>query len=295
MERSRERTIDGWICGALGVMIFSGSMPATQAALAGFDPLFLTTARAVLAGVMAFALLCLRRQPWPARRDFISLVIVAAGVVIGFPLLSAMALRSINAVQSQIFVALLPLVTALFGVIRAGERPGGWFWLFAVLGSFCVIALVARQGADMSGTGMGLMLLAIFVCGLGYAEGAKLARRLGGWQVISWALSLALPFTLVLGWLHRPAGFALIGMEAWLGLGYVSFFSMFIGFIFWYRGLALGGITSVGQLQLLQPGLGLLASAMVLNEKVPPAMVFAIAGVIACVAGARRFSYTGRR
>lgn len=284
-----EKSLEGWVCGALGVVIFSGSMPATRAALAGFDPVFLTAARAGLAGLAALALLVVFRQPRPERGDFISLGMVAAGAVVGFPLLSAMALQYINAAQSQIFMGILPFVTAIFGVIRGGERPRLWFWLFAGLGGICVVAAAMRHGMTLPWPGVALMLVGVIVCGYGYAEGAKISRRLGGWQTICWALVIALPVAAGLSWFNQPASFARISAGAWAGLGYIGFFSMLIGFVFWYRGLALGGITKVGQIQLLQPGLGLIASAVVLHETVPASVVLAIIGIIACVAGARRF------
>lgn len=284
-----EKNIDGWICGALGVLIFSGSMPATRAALAGFDPLFLTLARAVLAGAMGLGLLLIFRQPRPARGELMSLAVVALGVVLGFPLLSALALRHINAAQSQIFMGLLPLATASFGVLRGGERPHLGFWVFAGLGSVCVMGVALYQGAALPEADVALMLGAIIVCGLGYAEGAKLSRKLGGWQVISWALVLSLPFTLLACLFTWPSSLGHISYAAWDGLAYVSAFSMLLGFVFWYRGLALGGIAAVGQLQLLQPALGLAASAVVLHETAPPAMLAATLVTIACVAGAKRF------
>lgn len=284
-----EKMIDGWICGALGVVIFAGSMPATRAALAGFDSLFLTVARATLAGLLALFLLIVFRQKRPERCDLPSLTVVAFGVVLGFPLLSALALRHINAAQSQIFLGLLPLATALFGLLRGGERPRSGFWLFAGLGSACVIGVALHRGGGLSLKGVELMLAAILLCGLGYAEGAKLSRKLGGWQVISWALVLALPPMLVLCWLNAPTTLVHVPGSAWAGLAYVAVFSMLVGFVFWYRGLALGGIAAVGQLQLFQPALGLAASALVLHETVPPVMIFAIAFIVLCVAGAKRF------
>ncbi|HMN81751.1 MAG TPA: DMT family transporter, partial [Burkholderiaceae bacterium] len=135
-----------------------------------------------------------------------------------------------------------------------------------------------------------LMLAAIIVCGLGYAEGARLSRQLGGWQVISWALVLSLPVMLPLALLTMPASFDDAGTAAWLGLAYVSLFSMLIGFVFWYRGLAQGGIAAVGQLQLLQPFLGLGLAALLLHETVSWTMLLVTLGAVACVAGTRRFA-----
>jgi drug/metabolite transporter (DMT)-like permease len=284
-----EKSASGWVYGGLGVLVFSGSMPATRAALAGFDPFFLTMARAALAGVLALGLLLVFRQPRPARADLASLGLVALCVVVGFPLLSALALRHIDAAQSQIFLGLLPLVTAAFGALRGGERPRTGFWLCAGLGS-CLAGAALRHGAGLPRTGVTLMLSAVVVCGLGYAEGAKLSRRLGGWQVISWALVLALPLMLLTCWFSYPGSLAHVPDRAWVGLAYVSAFSMLLGMVFWYRGLALGGIATVGQLQLLQPALGLAASALVLHETVPPMMFVVTTAILLCVAGSKRFA-----
>jgi drug/metabolite transporter (DMT)-like permease len=174
-------------------------------------------------------------------------------------------------------------------VLRGGERPRPAFWLFSLLGSLLVAGFALMQGVQASPLGDGLMLAAIVVCGLGYAEGARLSRTLGGWQVISWALVLALPATLVASLLLMPDTFSTIRAPAWIGLGYVSVFSMLIGFIFWYRGLALGGIASVGQLQLLQPFFGFALAATLLHEPVTPVMLVAAGAVILCVVGARRY------
>jgi drug/metabolite transporter (DMT)-like permease len=296
MEKSKDgratnaRAANGWVSGMLGVLIFSGSLPATRIAVQGLDPIFLTVARATIAGTLGLLLLLVFREARPARRDLLPLLIVALGVVIGFPLLTALALRHITSAHAVVFVGLLPLSTAIFGVLRGGERPQAAFWLFSALGSCAVVAFAVRNGLQASPLGDALMLAAIIVCGLGYAEGARLSRHLGGWQVISWALVLSLPLMVPLTWWTCPASFDGVSQAAWWGLAYVSLFSMLIGFVFWYRGLALGGIASVGQLQLLQPFFGLLLAGLLLHEQVPPVMILVTVVVVACVAGARRFA-----
>jgi drug/metabolite transporter (DMT)-like permease len=280
----------GWGSGLLGVLIFSGSMPATRMAVGGFSPLFLTSARAVIAALMALALLLALRQKRPGRGDILSLGIVALGAVIGFPLLTALALRHINAAHSLVFIGLLPLMTAIFAVIRGGERPQPLFWVFSVIGSLCVLAFALSHGGGAARAGDLLMIASILLCGLAYAEGAQLARRLGGWQVISWALVLASPLMLVLAVATRPVTWADIGAGAWAGLAYVSLFSMLLGFVFWYRGLALGGTARIGQLQLLQPFIGLLLAAALLREPLQWGMLAAAGAVVLCVGAARRFA-----
>lgn len=284
------KATNGWIAGFLGVLIFSGSLPATRVAVMGFDPVFLTVARASIAGLLALCILLVFKEKRPARADLFPLLIVAIGVVVGFPLLTALALQYITAAHSIVFIGLLPLATAIFGVLRAGEKPRPIFWLFAVLGSSMVIGYALSQGVSASPIGDLLMLGAIIACGLGYAEGAKLSRKLGGWQVISWALVLSLPLMIPLSIFQMPTSFTGIPLASWIGLGYVSLFSMLIGFIFWYRGLALGGIAAVSQLQLLQPFFGLGLAATLLKESVTPLMFAVTIAVIVCVTSAKRFA-----
>ncbi|HEY8565139.1 MAG TPA: DMT family transporter [Beijerinckiaceae bacterium] len=280
-----------WLNGFLGVAIFSASLPATRVAVMDLDPLFLTFARATIAGAVGLALLLVTRQRRPARADFGPLAVVALGVVVGFPLLTALALRHVTSAHAILFIGLLPLATALFGVVRGGERPGMPFWAFSLAGSALVAGYaVWIGGAEGSLIGDGLMVAAVVVCGLGYAEGGRLARRLGGWQVISWALVLALPVMAPLTLPTAPTSLAGVGWPALLGLAYVSLFSMLIGFVFWYRGLAQGGIAAVGQLQLLQPFLGFALAAALLGEPVGWGLVVVAAGVVLCVAGAKRFA-----
>lgn len=283
-------TAAGWINGLIGVVIFSGSLPATRVAVAEFDPLFLTYARAAIAGVLAVAMLAALKPLRPTRSDLFSLVITSLGVVVGFPLLTALALRHVTAAHAIVFVGLLPIATAIFGALRAGERPRPAFWIFSIAGAAIVAGYAARQADGGSLIGDSLMVAAIIACGWGYAEGGRLSRRLGGWQVISWALLLSLPIMLPLAIWTAPQSFSGFSAPAWLALAYVSLFSMLIGFVFWYRGLAQGGIAAVGQIQLLQPFFGFALAALILGETVGWTLVAAAAAVVVCVAGAKKFA-----
>lgn len=283
-------SVSGWLNGLLGVVIFSGSLPATRVAVLNFDPLFLTFLRASIAGMLAIMLIFGLRERRPHASQIAPLLIVSLTVVIGFPLLTAMALKHVTSAHSIVFLGLLPLMTAIFGVLRGGERPRPAFWIFSVIGSLLVIGFALSKNASGSVTDDLLMLAAVVACGLGYAEGAKLTRVLGGWQVISWALILSLPFMLTASLFTMPDTFSGIGTSAWIALGYVSLFSMLIGFIFWYKGLAIGGIAAVGQLQLLQPFFGLGLSATLLHETVSPLMLLITLGVILCVIASRQFA-----
>jgi drug/metabolite transporter (DMT)-like permease len=290
-----DRATGAWLNGLIGVVIFAGSLPATRVAVAAFDPLFLTSARATIAAALGGLLLLVLQQRRPTRNDLAPLAIVALGCVLGFPLLTALALQHVSSAHSIVFIGLLPICTALFGVLRGGERPRAAFWAFSLAGSACVVgfaasgAMPATSGGNVI-QGDLLMLAAIIVCGMGYAEGARLSRRLGGWQVISWALVLSLPVMLPMVLWTLPSTFDHVTAPAWWGFAYVSVFSMLIGFIFWYRGLAVGGIAGVGQLQLLQPFFGLALAALLLHETVSAMMMIVTLCAVGCVAGAKKFA-----
>lgn len=291
MQKIEQKTqTNGWINGFIGMLIFSGSLPATKAAVLGFDPLFLTAARATIAGLLSLAMLLLYKEKLPTFKQWVSLTVVSLGVVVGFPLLTAIALQEITSAHSLVFLALLPLSTAIFAVIRGGEKPRPIFWFFSVIGSLLVMGYALSQGGASSISADLLMIASVIVCGLGYAEGATLTKALGGWQVICWALIVSLPPMLILSFIFMPEELTTISVSAWVGLGYVSIFSMLIGFIFWYKGLSQGGIATVGQLQLLQPFFGLGLAAVLLHESVNLLMLFVTIGVIFCVAGSRKYA-----
>ncbi|HEN8799507.1 TPA: DMT family transporter [Pseudomonas putida] len=287
-----KKSTSGWINGLIGVAIFAGSLPATRVAVADFEPTFLTCARATIAALLGALFLIVLRQPRPRRGDLSPLAITALGVVIGFPLLTALALQHITSAHSIVFVGLLPLCTAGFAVLRGGERPRPLFWLFSLAGAGLVAGYAWMNAGEGSALGDLLMLAAVLVCGLGYAEGARLARTLGGWQVISWALLVALPLMLLMTVVKLPAPdeFARVSAPGWLGLGYVSLFSMLIGFVFWYRGLVQGGVAAVSQLQLFQPFMGLGLAALLLHEHVSWTMLVVTLCAVICVYGARKYA-----
>jgi drug/metabolite transporter (DMT)-like permease len=283
-----DHRLAGMIHGAIGMAIFAGSLPATRVAVLGLDALFVTAGRAAGAGILAVLLLAVTRQRLPSRADFIALVVVAGGVVLGFPLLTALALQSVPATHAIVFVGLLPLATSIFALRHAAQKPRRAFWPWAVAGSatVCGYALVHATGGfaapDL------LMLAAILACALGYAEGSHLAKRLGSWQIICWALMISLPVSLPATVAYWPTTPGAVSLTAWLGFGYVTLFSMFIGFFFWYRGLALGGTARVSQVQLFQPFLGLALAALILDERISPDIAIVAVMIGLCVWQARK-------
>ena len=286
---SSSSTSNGWLNGLIGVLLFSGSMPATKVAVGSLDPIFVTVVRALIAAVLAALFLILYKVKIPNKIQSQSILIVSVGAVIGFPLLSAIALQHMTAARSLVFLGTLPLSTAIFAVIRGKEKPKPVFWIFALLGSFLVVGFALLQNATSSLLGDILMFAAIILCGLAYAEGATLTKTLGGSQVISWDIIYATPVVLPLFYFYFPTSVETITLEAWTSLFYLGTMSMFTGFIYWYKGLAQGGIASVGQLQLLQPFFGLALASFLLQENVSIQMLFVTLGVVLCVAASKRF------
>lgn len=273
----------GYLLGLLAVVAFAVTLPATRVAVRALDPVFVGLGRAVGAAVLAGAFLLLTRQRPPSREQLKSLAVVAGGVVVGFPLLSAWAMRHVDASHGGVVLGILPLATAAAAALFSRERPSRRFWLCALAGS----ALVAGYSLVQSRGGLAWADLALFgavvSAAIGYAEGARLARDLGGLPVISWALVLAAPVLLVPVLLAAPAA-AQVPAASWAGFLYVTVISQFLAFIPWYRGLALGGIAKVGQTQLLQPFLTMLAASLLLAEPADLLTWLVAALVVAVVA-----------
>jgi len=271
------------------VLAFSLTFPASRAALPGFGAVTVGLGRAVVAACLGAVCLVAVRSPRPSRGQLRRLGMVAAGVVVGFPICWSLALQDTTSAHGAVLIGLLPAATAAVAVVRGGERPPLTFWAACGLGMVTVLVFAAVQGAGQPRVADLWLLAAVALGALGYAEGGALARELGGWQVISWALLLALPVVAPVaaaGLVVRPPLDP--SPAAWLGLAYVSVVSMFLGFFAWYRGLAEGGVARIAQLQLAQPALTLAWSALLLAEHVDPGTVAAGLGVIAAVALTQR-------
>ncbi len=275
----------GFGLGFVGVVAFSLTLPMTQLAAPALGGAFVGLGRAEVAAALALGVLLLRRERVPARRHWAGLAVVALGVVLGFPLLTSLALERVPAVHGAVIVGLLPAATAVMAVIRGGERPGRAFWLACGAGVVAVLLFAAAQGAGKPQPADALLLGAVALGALGYAEGGRLARELGGWRVICWALLLAAPVLAVPALVAATrVDWAGVETDAWLGFGYVAAVSMFLGFFAWYQGLALGGIARVGQIQLLQPVLTLLWAVLFLGEAI--SLGTALAAVLVVVSAA---------
>ena len=274
--------------GLVGVAIFSLTLPFTRMAVAELNPLFIALGRAVVAATAAAVLMWRVRAPWPTRGQWPGLIVTALGCVVGFPVFTSLAMRYVPASHGAVVVGILPLATALCGAVRFGERPSIGFWISAAVGSGIVVGFALWQGGGALHLADLALFIAVLAAGIGYAEGGRLSQVMGGQQVISWALIVSMPILLpVTGWLTWHYGVS-ASPKVWAAFAYVSLFSMFIGFFFWYKGLALGGIARVGQVQLLQPFLTLVAAALLLGETLEwRNMLFAVAIIAVVVIGKR--------
>lgn len=258
----------GMLYGLLGVTLFGLTLPATRVVIPYVDPLFIGLGRAMIAALLAISLLIVLRKKLPNKSQWLQLVVVALGVVVGFPVLASWSMEYLPATHGGVVLGVLPLMTALFGAFVGSEKPSAAFWLVSVIGGALVIGYSLLQGAGSFHYADFLLLGAVIAAAIGYAVGARLAKTLGGWQVICWAHVLAFPFILLPAIYTAPQNFSDIPAIATFNFLYLAIFSQLLGFFVWYKGLALGGIARVSQTQLLQPIITLLASVLFLGEVV---------------------------
>ena len=276
--------------GLLGVAAFSFTLPFTRIAVGGLSPLFIGSGRAVVAALLAGIALTATRQRPPTTVQWWRLAIVAGGVVAGFPLLTSFAMTTTPASHGAVVIGLLPAATAVAVVIRTGERPAPSFWVFAILGAVAAVTFAALQNGGLGSlTAADLLLFgAVIAAAIGYAEGGLLARELGSWQTVSWALVLAAPLMAVLTVVAAVEQPPAATPVQWLAFGYLAAVSMFLGFFAWYRGLAIGPMAQVSQIQLVQPVMSIAWAALLLHEPIGWATAVGGLVVIGCAALAVR-------
>jgi drug/metabolite transporter (DMT)-like permease len=274
--------------GMVAVLAFSGTFPAMRAASSQLDPTFVGLGRAVMAAALAAVSLLLLRAAPPTRQQLPRLMGVAAGVVVGFPWLTALALRSLPAGHGAVMVGALPAMTAVAATLRARERPSLRFWLISLAGLGAVLGYAAVEGAGGPAPGDLWLIVGVLLGAIGYAEGGALAREMAGWRVISWALLLALPVTLAGTVVSVLAVRPHAGADAWAGFLYAGIISMYLAFFAWYEAMGRAGIARVGQLQLAQPVLSVILGALLLHEAVGVATVVTALLIIPLVALAVR-------
>jgi drug/metabolite transporter (DMT)-like permease len=278
----------GLLYGASAVVVFSFTLPATRVAVAELDSVVVGLGRALLAATFAAAVLIATKQRAPAREYWGRLVLTGLGIVIGFPLFSAIALRELPSAHTAVIVGLLPAATAVMAVLRAGERPSLGFWVAALAGLAVVLIFAALEGAGRPHPADLLVLLAVALGGYGYAEGAALSREIGAWQVICWVLVVIAPLIVVPVLAAAVRHGVTASAAAWWSFVYVAVMSMFVGYFLWYKGLASGGVARISQVQLIQPLLTVIWAGLLLKERVGAQTALASLLIVLCVAWTQR-------
>lgn len=265
-EQKKEKV--GLLLGLLGVICFSLTLPATSVAVPYFGATIVGLGRVVLAAIIVAIVLLVRKEKLPTARQFKSLLLVSFGAVLGFPLLTSWAMVSLPVSHGAIELALLPLATVGFAIMRAGERPSMKFWLSSVTGAIAVIVYAVYLGLGQLHLADLALLVAVFILGLSYAEGGQLAKELGSWQVIAWAILIAAPFFVIPVFLQFSTEMIHAPITAWISLLYLAAVSQFLAYVAWYSGMALGGIARISQIQYLQPFLMILFATLFLGESI---------------------------
>jgi drug/metabolite transporter (DMT)-like permease len=278
----------GMLIGFIGILIFSLTLPVSKIAVLSFNPYFIAFGRATLAGLVALAYLLYKKEPIPSKVDFLKFVVIALGVVFGFPIFTTIAMIEGSSSHGAVILGMMPLATTVIGVIRFKERPSLGFWLVSLLGAALVVVYaLLKSSGDF--TYIDGLLVAGGICAcVGYVEGGELSRKLNPRAVISWALVISLPITIVMSYFTFSMQYIDAGLMAWTILIYLSLFPMFIGFFFWYEGLAVGGIARVSQVQLIQPFCTLVAASVLLGDSLTIVnLVFAFLVVSTVILGKR--------
>ena len=276
------------LIGFIGILIFSLTLPVSKITLLSFNPYFIAFGRATLAGVVALAYLAYKKEGLPTKVDLVKFIVIAMGVVFGFPLFTTIAMTHGSSSHGAVILGMMPLATTVIGVLRFKERPSLGFWLVSLLGAGLVIlyALLKSSGSFTYFDGL-LVLGGISAC-IGYVEGGELSRRMNPRAVISWALVISLPLNILMTCLTYQQGYINAGFLALSSFIYLSLFPMFLGFFFWYEGLAIGGIARVSQVQLIQPFCTLVAASILLGDSLTVMnLIFAVLVVSTVMIGRR--------
>lgn len=278
----------GMLLGFIGVLMFSLTLPFTRIAVAELSPYFVTFGRSSLGGICALLLFAFTKPKLPTKNQLIRLSVMALGVVYGFPLFVSLAMKTLPSAHGGIVLGVLPLATAVVGALRFNERPSLAFWITAVTGSLLVITYASLNGSGGLASEDWLLFVAIASASIGYSEGGKLSEEMSSVEVISWALVLTLPINIFLTSQYIDFEISAVSSSAIISFVYVGLISMYIGFFFWYRGIALGGVARVGQVQLLQPFLTLVGAYFLLDEQITAMNIgFALCVLAVVVLGKR--------
>ncbi len=274
------------LIGFIGIFIFSLTLPATKVAMLELNPYFVAYGRAAIAGLAAMAYLIVSKASWVEAKYIPKLLVVATGVVFGFPILVNLAMQNGSSAHGSIILGLLPLATAILGAIRHNEKPSIGFWISAVIGSTLVVIFSFITGGGEVAHDDWLLFGACLFASIGYSEGADLSKVMNPKVVISWVLVLSLPINLIMSYLTYDANFLQLSLKPSIAFLYLAFFSMYIGFFFWYEGLTIGGVARVSQVQLIQPFITMTVASFLLGDELTVLnLVFATLVVLTVMIG----------
>lgn len=286
---SSNRQTLGLLLGVLGVIVFAGSLPASRVAVTEVTPYFLTAMRATLAGLGGLLMLIVTHRKPPPRRAWWPLVVCALAIVLGFPLLSAVAMVTVPSSQGGVILGIMPLMTTAAAAVIEGERPSAGFWIAAVIGSALVMGFALYRSGGYTLSAGDLLLLGAVICGgVGYTYSGRLTGLMPGWEVISWAVVISLPISLTCLALTWPSDASAISPRVWTAMLYAGLMAQFVGFFLWNAAMGMAGISRIGQIGLLQPFFVVLIAALFAREPVDPLTIaFAIAVVVTVAIGTR--------
>jgi drug/metabolite transporter (DMT)-like permease len=281
MPQSRETF--GFLLGLAGMVLFAGTLPATRLAVGSIDPLFLTAARATIAGCTGLAALALARRKPPTWALWRELAVTALCTIIGFPVLMALAMVTVPASHGGVVLGILPLATAAAAALVTHERPSLGFWLASAAGTAIVIVFVLSRGSGGLSAGDLFLIGTVIAGGFGYALSGRLSMCMPGWEVISWQVALFLPLSAFAAVLLWPDDLASVPWQGWAGLAYVALVSQFLSFFVFNAAMALGGVARIGQVMLLQPFTIVALAWPVNGEPIDPSTLAYAAAVVAVV------------
>jgi drug/metabolite transporter (DMT)-like permease len=287
MTSSRHKL--GLALGIAGVCLFAGTLPATRLTVSAIEPLFLTAARATIAGIVGLSVLLTLRRSAPPISVWYQIFLSGLCTIVGFPALMALAMVSVPAAHGGVVLGILPLATAGAAALVAHERPSAAFWATSLVGAAIVVAFVLSQREARTFALGDLYLFGTVLAGaFGYALSGRLSMSMSGWEVISWQVAAFLPLSTAMALLLWPHDFSDVPLSAWLGLAYVSLVSQFFAFFVFNAAMAMSGVARVGQLMLLQPFVIVMLAALVNGEPIRLRTLAYAAGVVATVVVGQR-------
>ncbi|KMY49855.1 DMT family transporter [Peribacillus loiseleuriae] len=279
----KNNTKKGMLLGFIGIICFSLTLPATSIAVPYFGGIIVGLGRTVIAAIIVGIIFIIKKEKLPNKEQMKSLWIVAIGAVLAFPLLTTFAMKSLPVSHGAIELALLPLATAGFAMWRGGERLSKRYWIASIIGAITVLLYAVYLGLGQLQKGDIALIVAVLILGLSYAEGGKLSKELGSWQVIAWAILIGAPFFVIPVGLSLSFDMLRAPIEAWISLLYLAIVSQFLAYVAWYGGMSLGGIARVGQMQYLQPFLMIGFSVLFLGESITWLTIVLAIIVVICV------------